>query len=99
MKKGLGWELYREEARKTEGHELDSDIIGKRYAVANRLKDEPDVLEKVIDKIKENNVYLVFSMKNCDYLIVFDEENKNAIQATLRREPTFKIITVEEFLK
>lgn len=97
--KGLGWELYREEARKTEGHELDSDIIGKRYAVANRLKDEPDVLEKVIDKIKENNVYLVISMKNCDYLIVFDEENKNAIQATLRREPTFKIITVEEFLK
>ena len=30
--KGLGWELYREEARKTEGHELESEIIGKRYA-------------------------------------------------------------------
>lgn len=97
--KGLGWELYREEARKTEGHELDSELIGKRYAVANRVKDEPDVLEKVIDNIKTNESHLVFSMKYCDYLIVFDDENKQAIIKTLRKEPTFKIITVEEFLK
>lgn len=97
--KGLGWELYREEARKTEGHELDSELIGKRYAVANRVKDEPDVLEKVIDNIKTNESHLVFSMKYCDYLIVFDDDNKQAIIKTLRKEPTFKIITVEEFLK
>ena len=97
--KGLGWELYREEARKTEGHELDSEIIGKRYAVTNRLKDEPDILEKVIDKIKVNDLHLVFSMKHCDYLIAFDEENKNAMLTTLRKEPTFKMLTVEEFLK
>lgn len=97
--KGLGWELYREEARKTEGHELDSEIIGKRYAVTNRLKDEPDILEKVFDKIKANDLHLVFSMKHCDYLIAFDEENKNAMLATLRKEPTFKMLTVEEFLK
>ena len=97
--KGLGWELYREEARKTEGHELDSEIIGKRYAVTNRLKDEPDILEKVIDKIKVNDLRLVFSMKHCDYLIAFDEENKNAMLTTLRKEPTFKMLTVEEFLK
>ena len=97
--KGLGWELYREEARKTEGHELDPELIGKRYAVANRLKDEPDVLEKVIDNIKTDGSHLVFSMKYCDYLIAFDEENKQAIIKTLRKEPTFKIITVEEFLK
>lgn len=97
--KGLGWELYREEARKTEGHELDSEFIGKRYAVANRVKDEPDVLEKVIDNIKTDGSHLVFSMKYCDYLIAFDEENKQAIIKTLRKEPTFKIITVEEFLK
>ena len=97
--KGLGWELYREEARKTEGHELDSEIIGKRYAVTNRLKDEPDVLEKVIDKIKADGFHLVFSMKNCDYLIAFDEENKQAMLTTLRKEPTFKLLTVEEFLK
>ena len=97
--KGLGWELYREEARKTEGHELDSEIIGKRYAVTNRLKDEPDILEKVIDKIKVNDLHLVFSMKHCDYLIAFDEENKNAMLTTLRKEPTFKMLTVEEFLE
>lgn len=97
--KGLGWELYREEARKTEGHELDSEIIGKRYAVTNRLKDEPDILEKVIDKIKVNDLHLVFSMKHCDYLIAFDEENKSAMLTTLRKEPTFKMLTVEEFLK
>ena len=97
--KGLGWELYREEARKTEGHELDSEIIGKRYAVTNRLKDEPDILEKVIDKIKADGFHLVFSMKHCDYLIAFDEENKQAMLATLRKEPTFKLITVDEFIK
>lgn len=96
--KGLGWELYREEARKTEGHELDSELIGKRYAVANRLKDEPDVLEKVIDYIKTNNYYLVFSMRNSDYLIAFDEENKDALLKTFRKEPTFKIVTVDELL-
>ena len=99
IKGGVGWELYREEARKTEGHELDPELIGKRYAVANRLKDEPDVLEKVIDNIKTDGSHLVFSMKYCDYLIAFDEENKQAIIKTLRKEPTFKIITVEEFLK
>lgn len=97
--KGLGWELYREEARKTEGHELDSEIIGKRYAVTNRLKDEPDVLEKVIDKIKGEGFHLVFSMKHCDYLIAFDEENKQAMLTTLRKEPTFKLIAVDDFLK
>ena len=97
--KGLGWELYREEARKTEGHELDSEIIGKRYAVTNRLKDEPDILEKVIDKIKADGFHLVFSMKHCDYLIAFDEENKQAMLATLRKEPTFKMLTVDEFLQ
>ncbi len=97
--KGLGWELYREEARKTEGHELDSEIIGKRYAVTNRLKDEPDILEKVIDKIKANDLHLVFSMKHCDYLIAFDEENKNAMLSTLRKEPTFKMLIVDDFLQ
>lgn len=97
--KVLGWELYREEARKTEGHELDSEIIGKRYAVTNRLKDEPDILEKVIDKIKVNDLHLVFSMKHCDYLIAFDEENKNAMLTTLQKEPAFKMLTVEAFLK
>lgn len=97
--KGLGWELYREEARKTEGHELDSEIIGKRYAVTNRLKDEPDILEKVIDKIKADGFHLVFSMKHCDYLIAFDEENKQAMLTTLKKEPTFKLLTVKDFLE
>lgn len=96
--KGLGWELYREEARKTEGHELEPELIGKRYAVANRLKDEPDTLEKVIDYIKANGMYLVFSMRNSDFLIAFDEENREALLKTFKKEPTFKIITVEELL-
>ena len=96
--KGLGWALYREEAKKNEGHELESELIGKRYAVTNRLKDEPDILEKVIDFIKENKLYLVFSMKYCDYLIAFDEENIQAIKTTFRKEQNFKILTVDELL-
>lgn len=96
--KGLGWELYREEAQKSEGHEYDAEYIGKRYAVANRLKDEPDVLEKVIDCIKSNDAHLVFSMRNSDFLIAFDEENKEALLKTFKKEPTFKIMTVQELL-
>lgn len=97
--KALGWELYREEARKNEGHELEHELIGKRYAVANRLKDKPDILEKVIDHIRSTDSYLVFSMRNCDYLVAFDEENKQALKDRLKKEPTFKIITVDELLK
>lgn len=96
--KGLGWELYREEARKNEGHELDSEIIGKRYAVSNRLKDEPDVVEKVIDYLKSNDMHLVFSMRNCDFLIAFDEENREELLKTFKKETTFKILTAEELI-
>ena len=92
----MGWELYREEARKSEWHENDAELFGKRYAVSNRIKDEPDVLEKVIDYIKANSYYLVFSMKNCDYLIAFDESNRDEIVSTSKRERTFKIVTVDE---
>ena len=94
--KGLGWELYREEARKSEGHENDIELFGKRYAVSNRIKDEPDVLEKVIDYIKANSYYLVFSMKDCDYLIAFDESNRDEIISTSKKERTFKIVTIDE---
>lgn len=96
--KGLGWDLYREEAKKTEGHELDPELIGKRYAVTNRVKDEPDVVEKIIDYIKTNGSYLVFSMNRCDFLIAFDEENRKAITTILKKDPTFKIVTVDELL-
>ena len=77
---------------------MEPELIGKRYAVANRLKDEPDTLEKVIDYIKANGMYLVFSMRNSDFLIAFDEENREALLKTFKKEPTFKIITVEELL-
>ena len=35
-------------------------------------------------------------MRNSDYLIAFDEENKDALLKPLTKEPTFKIVTVDE---
>jgi protein-tyrosine-phosphatase len=35
-------------------------------------------------------------MKNCDYLIAFDESNRDEIISTSKRERTFKIVTVDE---
>ena len=96
--KGLGWELYREEASKNEGHEFEDKLLGKRYAVANRLKDEPDLMEKIIDYIHEHNLFLVFSMKNCDYLITFDEENRKNIKVVIGEEPKYKIVTYDELI-
>lgn len=96
--KGLGWELYREEAEKHKIHEGDPEYIGKRYAVSNRLKDEPDKLEQAIDYINKNNYSLVYSMRHCDYLIVFDEENRKAIISTFKKDIDFKILTINELL-
>lgn len=94
----FGWSLYREEASKNEGKEYDSELIGKRYAIANRIKDEPDIIEKVIDEIKRRGGYLVFSMGKCDYLIAFDNKNVEALKETFRHEVNFEIITLDNFL-
>ena len=96
--KAIGWEIYRQEALKNEGHEFEDELLGKRYAVANRLKDEPDLMKKIIDYIHEHNLFLVFSMKNCDYLITFDEENRKNIKAVIGEEPKYKIITYDELI-
>ena len=98
-KMSLGWVLYREEASKNEGKELSTELIGKRYAIANRVKDEPEIVEKVIKEIQARSGYLVFSMGKCDYLIAYDDKNVAALKETFRHEVSFQILTLKEFFQ
>lgn len=96
--KAIGWEIYRQEARKAEGHEHDTELIGKRCAVTNQIKDDPNLIKTLIEKIKEKGYCLVFSMRNCDYLIAFDEENRDSLLASLKDQPTYKVILLKDII-
>lgn len=87
-------ELYREHLPLLE----DPNSVGKIVSITGELKNHLPEFNQVVDSIK-NNGYVAFDgINGSDYLITFDEEDKNKMLAQFKYPYAGKVITSKEFL-
>ncbi|MCI7213702.1 MAG: hypothetical protein MR467_06145 [Bacillales bacterium] len=87
-------ELYREHLPLLE----DPNSIGKIVSITGELKNHLPEFNQVVDSIK-NNGYVAFDgINGSDYLITFDEEDKNKMLAQFKYPYAGKVMTSKEFL-
>lgn len=87
-------ELYREHLPLLE----DPNSVGKIVSITGELKNHLPEFNQVVDSIK-NNGYVAFDgINGSDYLITFDEEDKNKMLAQFKYPYAGKVMTSKEFL-
>ena len=87
-------ELYREHLPLLE----DPNSVGKIVSITGELKNHLPEFKQVVDSIK-NNGYVAFDgINGSDYLITFDEEDKNKMLAQFKYPYAGKVMTSKEFL-
>lgn len=87
-------ELYREHLPLLE----DPNSVGKIVSITGELKNHIPEFNQVVDSIK-NNGYVAFDRINgSDYLITFDEEDKNKMINQFKYPYAGKVMTSKEFL-
>lgn len=91
----LWGELYREHEPLLE----DDNSIGKFITVSGKMKEHHVELKHLIQIIKEKGYVAYDRINGSDYLIVFDEENKNGMMSIFNHPYLGKILTYQEFLE
>lgn len=88
-------ELYREHEPLLD----DANSIGKFITVSGKMKEHHIELKHLIQIIKEKGYVAYDRINGSDYLIVFDEENKNRMISIFNYPYVGKILTHQEFLE
>lgn len=77
----------------------DANSIGKYVTISGEMKEHHTELKQLIQFIKDNGYVAYDSVNGSDFLIVFDEENRELLSSGLRYPYAGKIIIYKEFLK
>ena len=88
-------DLYREHEPLLE----DPDSIGKFLTVSGEMKEHHDELKNLIEIIKDKGYVAYDRINGSDYLIVFDETNKEEMKNGLKYPYAGQILTYQEFLE
>ncbi len=87
-------ELYREHLPLLE----DPNSIGKIVSITGELKNHIPEFNQVADSIEKNGYVAFDRINGSDYLITFDEEDKNKMLAQFKYPYAGKVMTSKEFL-
>lgn len=87
--------FYREKLNLLE----DEKYIGKFITISSLIKQNIDILESIINKIKEKDYAPYDKISGADIIIVKDEEDKQRMLLNFRHPYNGSFITVDEFLK
>ena len=87
-------ELYREHLPLLE----DPNSVGKIVSITGELKNHLPEFKQVVDSIKKNGYVAFDRINGSDYLITFDEEDKNKMLAQFKYPYAGKVMTSKEFL-
>ena len=97
-KRDEGQVLWGELYRKHEPLLEDPNSIGKFVTVSGEMKENHEELKNLIRLIEENGFVAYDRINGSDFLIVFDEKNKEQLASGLRHPYAGKIITYQEFV-
>ena len=87
-----------EEFYKSEISFLENEnSIGKIVTISGKIIENVNVLNEVIDLIKERNFVAFDKINGSDFLITLDEKDTNRIKKLLRHPYSGKIISIQEF--
>lgn len=86
--------LYREHLPLLE----DPNSIGKIVSITGELKNHLPEFTQVVDSIKKNGYVPFDRINGSDYLITFDEEDRNKMLAQFKYPYAGKVMTSKEFL-
>lgn len=87
-------ELYREHLPLLE----DPNSIGKIVSITGELKNHLPEFNQVVDSIEKNGYVAFDRINGSDYLITFDEEDKNKMINQFKYPYAGKVMTSKEFL-
>lgn len=97
VKRDEGQVLWGELYRKHESLLEDPNSIGKFVTVSGEMKENHEELKKLIGLIEENGFIAYDRINGSDFLIVFDEKNKEQLANGLKYPYAGKIVTYQEF--
>lgn len=87
-------DLYREHLPLLE----DPNSIGKIVSITGELKNHLPEFKQVVDSIEKNGYVAFDRINGSDYLITFDEEDKNKMINQFKHPYAGKVMTSKEFL-
>lgn len=96
-KRDEGQVLWGELYRKHESLLEDPNSIGKFVTVSGEMKENHEELKKLIGLIEENGFIAYDRINGSDFLVVFDEKNKEQLANGLKYPYAGKIVTYQEF--
>ena len=76
----------------------DIDSVGKFVTVSGEMKEHHEELTNLIKTIKENGYVAYDRINGSDFLVVYDEKNKEQLANGLKHPYAGKIITYQEFM-
>lgn len=91
----LWGELYKEHLPLLE----DINSIGKFITVSGVMKEHLEEFKQLVQLIKDKGYVAYDKINGSDYLIVFDEANKNEMISRFQHPYAGKVLTFDEFLK
>ncbi len=89
------WEKFIEEQ-----NQMRNELVNKNQFISTSgtMKEHYKELEKLIDIMKENSYIATHGIGNSDYLIVFDQKDKEEMLSLFTRPFNGKMMTFEEFV-
>lgn len=76
----------------------DPNSVGKIVSITGELKNHLPEFKQVVDSIEKNGYVAFDRINGSDYLITFDEEDKNKMLAQFKYPYAGKVMTSKEFL-
>ena len=76
----------------------DSQNKGKRYNVSDKLKKDKDKMSIIVEAVKNAGGLLSGRIRQTDFLIVFDDKNREEVINSLRHPFDGEILTYQEFI-
>ena len=97
-KRKAGEVLWKNICEKHESLLEDASSVGKIVTVNGQLKEHPDELSNLIKIIDEKGYVAYERINGSDFLIVYDESNREEMMKGLRYPYSGEILTLQEFI-
>ena len=89
--------LYLSECTNLSLDEIHDNSIHKYY-LTNKITANTEFLNKIIDKKNKENIILISKIRDANYVIVIDENEKEGITSSFKEDINFQIILLNDFL-
>ena len=89
--------MYLSECTNLSLYEIHDNSIHKYY-LTNKITANTEFLNKIIDKKNKENIILISKIRDANYVIVIDENEKEGITSSFKEDINFQIILLNDFL-